>query len=149
MELKPVSAADRVASIETVTTNSDTDVPSTLSPGSNSNSPVANVQPTSVTTGVPDTTFVDRVSEATQLATQTGRPLRVRLSPPELGSMLIEVAVRNGAMTARLEVQTSSAQQAVLEQISLLRSGVGHRETGSLFCPVRKAMFTPATATSR
>jgi flagellar hook-length control protein FliK len=124
VEFQPTSSVDRVANVETVATSSDVAVPGSVSSGSSSSPSVASAQPPSGSTGTPDTTFVDRVSEATQLATQTGRPLRVRLSPPELGSMQIEVAVRNGVMTARLEVQTPAAQQTMLEQISSLREAL-------------------------
>ncbi|MCH7688277.1 MAG: flagellar hook-length control protein FliK, partial [Planctomycetes bacterium] len=65
--------------------------------------------------------LVNRVASAIQSAGRNGRLLRIRLQPPELGTLEIEVSSRNGVLSARLEVQTASSQQAILAHMSLLR----------------------------
>ena len=70
------------------------------------------------------TELADRVSNAVRLSHQNGRQLRIRLHPPELGALQIEVSVRDGVLTARLEVQTPSTRQVILENMSLLRDAL-------------------------
>ena len=43
--------------------------------------------------------------------------------------MEIEVSSRHGVLSARLEVQTASAQQAILENMSLLRDALAQNGT--------------------
>ncbi len=65
--------------------------------------------------------FVQRVARAMEAADGRGTPLRIRLHPPELGALRVEVAVRNGVMSARLEAETQSARDLLLEHLPLLR----------------------------
>ncbi len=73
--------------------------------------------------------LVDQVSNAMQFANETGRALRVRLHPPELGVLQIEISSKDGVLTARLETQTASAHQAIVENLGTLREALAH--TGS------------------
>ena len=50
--------------------------------------------------------------------------MRIRLHPPELGALQIEISARDGVLTARLEVQTPSTRQVILENMSLLRDAL-------------------------
>jgi len=70
------------------------------------------------------TDLADRVSNAIRLSHQNGRQLRIRLHPPELGALQIEISARDGVLTARLEVQTPSTRQVILENMSLLRDAL-------------------------
>jgi flagellar hook-length control protein FliK len=65
--------------------------------------------------------FVQRVSRAFQVASDRGGSLRLRLSPPELGSLHMEVNIRDGVMSARIEAQTPAAQSALLSNLPQLR----------------------------
>jgi flagellar hook-length control protein FliK len=65
--------------------------------------------------------FLDRVSSAVQRAHTSGKQMKVRLNPPELGSLLVEVSTKDGVLTARMEVQTKGAQQAIMENLSQLK----------------------------
>ena len=65
--------------------------------------------------------FVQRVARAFENAGRDGGTLRVRLHPSELGSLRLEVAVRDGAMTARLETETQAAKNVVLDNLPALR----------------------------
>ena len=89
----------------------------------------ASTKQTSIRSEVNPKKLVNRVATAIRSAGQNGRVLRIRLQPPELGTLEIEVSSRNGVLSARLEVQTVSAQQAILENISLLRDALAQNGT--------------------
>jgi flagellar hook-length control protein FliK len=55
--------------------------------------------------------------------------LRVRLEPPALGKVQIEVQADAGAVSARVEVQTPAARQTLLDNLSLLHDAIG--QTGA------------------
>ena len=65
--------------------------------------------------------FVQRVARAMQTADDRGGELRLRLSPPELGSLKLEVAVRDGVMSARLEAETTAARSLLIDNLPALR----------------------------
>lgn len=65
--------------------------------------------------------LVQRVAKALQTAQDRGAPLRLRLTPPELGVLRIELIVRDGALSAKLEAETPAAKTAILENLSALR----------------------------
>ncbi|MEO8498080.1 MAG: flagellar hook-length control protein FliK, partial [Planctomycetota bacterium] len=65
--------------------------------------------------------FVDRVARAVQATGDRGGTLRLRLSPPELGALTLEVKVQGGAVTARVEADTPAARSLLLENLPLLR----------------------------
>jgi flagellar hook-length control protein FliK len=65
--------------------------------------------------------FVSRVSKAIQTAQERGGTLQLRLSPPELGTMRLELSIENGAMTAALETENSVARQVLLDHLPSLR----------------------------
>jgi flagellar hook-length control protein FliK len=71
--------------------------------------------------GMDATRLLNRVAKAFQSAQQRGGPLRIRLHPRELGSLKIELQVENGAMTAKLEVETTAARTALLDNLGGLR----------------------------
>lgn len=72
-----------------------------------------------------------RVADAVVRAATTGpRELRIRLNPPELGTLQVEIRQRDGGIVARLQVDNSTAQRAVLDQLPALSeqlSGRGHQ----------------------
>lgn len=65
--------------------------------------------------------FVQRVARAFNSVGNQGGTLRLRLSPPELGSLKIEIDVRGSTMTARIEAETSAARTVLLESLPALR----------------------------
>lgn len=65
--------------------------------------------------------FVHRVARAFQSLGDRGGSVRLRLHPPELGSLRLELTVRNGTMAARLEVETTSARNMLLDHLPALR----------------------------
>lgn len=65
--------------------------------------------------------FVQRVEGALRAAQQRDGRVQVRLAPPELGVVHIELLVQNGVMTAKLEAETSAARNALLDNLPALR----------------------------
>jgi len=65
--------------------------------------------------------LVQRVARAVQTAQERGGDLQLRLSPPELGSLRLQVKMTDGALTARLEAETPQAQQVLTDGLPQLR----------------------------
>ncbi len=65
--------------------------------------------------------FVDRVARAIQATGDRGGTLRLRLSPPELGALTLEVKVQGGVVSARVEADTPVARSLLLDNLPLLR----------------------------
>jgi flagellar hook-length control protein FliK len=65
--------------------------------------------------------FIQRVSRAFQTIGENGGHLRLRLSPPELGSLRLDVTVRDGVLSARLEAETVDARDLLVDNLSQLR----------------------------
>jgi flagellar hook-length control protein FliK len=65
--------------------------------------------------------FVQRVARAFEAAGREGGAVRMRLHPPELGSLRVEITVRNGQMTAQIEAETSTAKNLLLDNLPALR----------------------------
>ena len=65
--------------------------------------------------------FVGRVAKAIRTATERGGALHLRLSPPELGSLRLQLTVDNGVMSATLEADNSAARQVLLDHLPALR----------------------------
>jgi len=72
--------------------------------------------------------FVQRVAGAFQAAGGSGESVRLRLYPPELGSLHLEVSVKGGSMTARLEVETNAARTMLLDNLPALRDRLAEQE---------------------
>jgi len=73
--------------------------------------------------------IVDRVTNTLRTGFDTGGEMRVRLEPPELGRVQVDVSAANGGVTARMEVQTASARQTLLDNISMLHDAIA--QTGA------------------
>ncbi len=72
--------------------------------------------------------LIQRVAKALQTAQDRGGTLRIRLTPPELGALKIELIVRDGALSARLEAETPAAKAAILESLPALRERLTSQE---------------------
>lgn len=64
---------------------------------------------------------VQRIVHALRLAQGRNGEIRLRLHPPELGALRLEMHVKNGTLTARLEVESSAARDVLLENLPQLR----------------------------
>lgn len=72
--------------------------------------------------------FVQRVANAFRSAQQNEGEIQLRLSPPELGSLKIEIAVRHGMLTAKLETESVDARRALLDNLPALRQRLAEQE---------------------
>jgi flagellar hook-length control protein FliK len=57
-----------------------------------------------------------------------GGQLRLRLSPPELGALRLDVSVRDGALSARLEAETPAARAVLLDNLPALRDRLAEQQ---------------------
>ena len=80
------------------------------------------------TTPVDRARFVQRVGGALQLAHQRDGRVQLRLSPPELGSLRIEISVKQGVLTATLETETTAARNVLLDNLPALRERLAEQE---------------------
>ncbi len=67
------------------------------------------------------TRLLTRVARAFTAAQDRDGEIRLRLSPPELGSLRLEVRVQDGAMVARLQTETDAARTAIIDNLPALR----------------------------
>jgi flagellar hook-length control protein FliK len=65
--------------------------------------------------------FIGRVAKAFQTAQDRGGTLQLRLSPPELGALRIELNVKDGVMSASLQTENSNARRLLLDHLPALR----------------------------
>lgn len=65
--------------------------------------------------------LVQRVARAVQTAQERGGDLRLRLSPPELGSLRLQVRLTDGALSARIEADNPAAKQVLIDHLPALR----------------------------
>jgi flagellar hook-length control protein FliK len=65
--------------------------------------------------------LLGRVARAFTAAQQGDGEIRLRLSPPELGSLRLQVQINDGALVARLEAETSAARTALIDNLPALR----------------------------
>lgn len=72
--------------------------------------------------------FVQRVEGAMKAAQQRDGKIQVRLSPPELGSVKIELALQNGVMQAKLEAETPAARNLLLDSLPALRERLAQQD---------------------
>jgi flagellar hook-length control protein FliK len=65
--------------------------------------------------------FLQRVTKAFESARDRGGEIRLRLSPPELGALRVEVNMSEHGLAARVEVETNDARTVLLENLPALR----------------------------
>jgi flagellar hook-length control protein FliK len=72
--------------------------------------------------------FVQRVEQAFQDLSGPGGSIRLRLSPPELGSLRIDISVAKGILTARVEAETPAARNVLLDNLPALRERLAQHD---------------------
>jgi len=72
--------------------------------------------------------FVQRVARAFEAVGARDGSIRLRLHPPELGSLRLEVTIRNGTMIARMEVEDSTARSMLLDNLPALRNRLAQQD---------------------
>jgi|GEM_PF-2255702 len=68
--------------------------------------------------------LVERITGAVRQSQSTGQQLKIRLSPPELGTLQIEVSLKNGEYTAKLEVQNNRVQKVINDNLAQLKDSL-------------------------
>jgi flagellar hook-length control protein FliK len=76
---------------------------------------------TGETPQVDPTRFVGRVAKAFHTALDRGGTLQLRLSPPELGALKLQLTVKDGILTAALETDNADARRILLDHLPALR----------------------------
>lgn len=54
--------------------------------------------------------------------------MRLRLSPPELGSLQMQISVKQGALSATIQADNSTAQQLLLDSLPDLRDRLAQQD---------------------
>ena len=72
--------------------------------------------------------FVRRVANAFQTAAARGESIRMRLHPAQLGSLQLELSVRGGVLTARIETESSTARNMLLDNLPALRERLAEQD---------------------
>lgn len=72
--------------------------------------------------------FVGRVAGAFRVAQDRGGVLQLRLSPPELGSIKLELFIESGSLTARIEAETQTARKVLLDNLPALRERLAQQD---------------------
>jgi hypothetical protein len=65
--------------------------------------------------------LLSRVARAFAAAQERDGEVRLRLSPPELGSLRLDVRVQDGALVAHLQTETDAARTAIIDNLPTLR----------------------------
>ncbi|HEX4412525.1 MAG TPA: flagellar hook-length control protein FliK [Lacipirellulaceae bacterium] len=65
--------------------------------------------------------FVSRVAKAVQTASDRDGVVNLRLNPAELGSLKIQLTVKDGVMSAAVEADNSNARRMLLDHLPALR----------------------------
>ena len=72
--------------------------------------------------------FVQRVGGAIRSAQQRDGQIQLRLSPPELGTLRIQIVLNEGVLTAHLETETAAARAVLLDNLPALRERLAEQD---------------------
>mgnify|MGYP000352192521 CR=1 FL=1 len=72
--------------------------------------------------------FVQRVARAFEAIGARAGTVRLRLSPPELGTLRVEIAVRDGALSARLQAENHTVRNLLLDNLPALRERLAQQD---------------------
>lgn len=84
--------------------------------------------PTTETPTVDRAKFVQRVGGAIRSAQNRDGQIQLRLSPPELGTLRINIVLNEGVLTAHLETETTAARAVLLDNLPALRERLAEQE---------------------
>jgi flagellar hook-length control protein FliK len=73
--------------------------------------------------------FVQRVARGFLTSrVEAGREIRLRLHPPELGHLRLQIRVQDGVLTAHMETENHLARTLLLDQLAGLRSRLAEHD---------------------
>jgi flagellar hook-length control protein FliK len=84
-------------------------------------SPAEHALPAPELTATEHFRLIDRVARALATAVERDGTVRLRLHPPELGQLRIEVAIEGGGLVARVEAERTHTRSLLLEGLPALR----------------------------
>ena len=87
-----------------------------------------NETPASETPTVDRARFVQRVGGAIRSAQNRDGQIQLRLSPPELGTLRINIIMNEGVLTAHLETETAAARAVLLDNLPALRERLAEQD---------------------
>ncbi|MBI3863955.1 MAG: flagellar hook-length control protein FliK, partial [Planctomycetia bacterium] len=67
---------------------------------------------------------VNQVAYAIQYSHESGQGMQLHLTPPELGSVQVDVSVRDGVLSARLEAQSAVTRQILTDNLTALKESL-------------------------
>ena len=70
------------------------------------------------------TRLVERVMRGFEQIGNRDGTVRIRLHPPQLGSVQIQIAIEDGSLTANLDVETTAARDALLANVQALKDNL-------------------------
>lgn len=70
---------------------------------------------------------VNQVAYAIQYTHSSGQGMQLHLTPPDMGSVQVDVTVRDGVLSARLEAQSSSTQQILSDNLPALKESLSQQ----------------------
>lgn len=110
--LTPLDAAQSAAST----------IPLSLRRHLESQAPAASAAPTGpMISDAQHARLLQRVSRAFRAAEERGGEVQIRLSPPELGSMKLELTLSQGVLVAKLEVENQRAHSILVDSLPALK----------------------------
>ncbi|WP_299465773.1 flagellar hook-length control protein FliK, partial [uncultured Gimesia sp.] len=112
---------DHVSSIDSDQSSSQQTVASQTAPATGSQSATTVEHPVDVKHVEQ---LVERIVGAVRQSQSTGQQLKIRLSPPELGTLQIEVSLKDGVYTAKMEVQNQRVQKVINDNIAQLKDAL-------------------------
>lgn len=72
--------------------------------------------------------FVQRAADAFAAMSRRGGVVRLRLHPPELGSLRVEITIKHGKLSARVAAETEAAKNLLVENLPALRERLAAQE---------------------
>jgi flagellar hook-length control protein FliK len=72
--------------------------------------------------------FVQRVARAFEAIGARAGTVRLRLSPPELGTLRVEIGVRDGALSAHLQAENHVVRNLLLDNLPALRERLAQQD---------------------
>jgi len=70
---------------------------------------------------------LDQVAHGIQVSHQSGERMQLHLRPPELGNVQIDVSMRDGLLSARLEAQSPATHQLLSDNLSQLKDSLAQQ----------------------
>ena len=81
-------------------------------------------QPAGNNPGINPAQIIEQVAYALQVSHTGGQEMQLQLSPPDLGSLQINVSVHDGVLSVRLEAQSPTTQQILVDNLSQLKNSL-------------------------